>query len=269
MHENLKYTIRLDQKIKEFISFDALRQNTIQAKEQIGDWQPVYCDIKYGTHYFLYAKFIGAKDGDEFVLEKIQLYIQNYSGPVSIGFNGYINLEPLEEMDNEDPDRDPRYKNRTKYYLNIGLEGLKMENKTQDYPKKDVEKLNVRLKQGDILVTQPFFSPVDPNLSQIYNSNNLNNSNFVDEIFMERVGEDIIITEEGQDALTLLYHLDLVSEENLSAAGIMMDSEHVKAKLSDFKMYEESSGITFHKAYGESKGITFACRPENSFFQIN
>ncbi|KZS40401.1 hypothetical protein AWE51_05460 [Aquimarina aggregata] len=257
MHENLKYTLRLDESIKEFRSFNAMNRNTIQSRAEIGDWQPIYSDIKYGTHYFLYGKFLGEKDGDDFIINKIQLYLQNYTGSVSIGFNGYVAMDIVDQMDENDPDNDPRYTYRKKYYLHIGLEGFKMESKTQNYPEDHTTPLNIRLKQGDILITNPFFTPAIPDISLIYDNKNRNESNFVDDLFMERMGEDVFITPEGEEALINLHLLDLISEESLLTAGIDDKKEPTKTKLLKAK------------AYREARGITFACRPENAFFQIN
>ena len=59
MHENLKYTVSLDESIKKYS--ENIISDPMEDKFRVADWQAIYSGFDYNTHYLIYAKFIGQK----------------------------------------------------------------------------------------------------------------------------------------------------------------------------------------------------------------
>jgi len=220
MHENLKFTLKLDENISKFDKFKGKDPNSKEDRAEISDWQAIYASNQYGTHFLIYAKFIGKKDKSIFKVETIQLYLQNYSGPVTIGFVPHASIEEIPIKD-EDPDNDPRFEARKKYFLQVSLKAHCKENRTHSF----IPKTPIELTDNSIIMTSPVYVPINPAISKIFDPENRENSLFVDELFMERMGSNIIISEIGKIRLLELYYLnkDIVTKENLKNAGIDVD----------------------------------------------
>ncbi|MEM8999974.1 MAG: hypothetical protein AAGB24_06890 [Bacteroidota bacterium] len=241
MHENLKYTLKLDQGIREFKTFDQKDPLTKSDRAEISDWQAIYADNKYGTHFLIYAKFIGEKDTDGFHVSRIQLYLQNYKGAVSLGFVDHAIIEEM-DIEKDDPDNDNRFPDRRKFYLQIGLQGLNIVRSTYNF---EPEK-NLILKNGDIIMTDTIFVPINSQISKIFDSSNVSNADFVDELFMERLGSDIFITEDGKELLMELQALDkgfvdasfLAHEKDNSRESVQLYSKSV---LENYRVREKRS----------------------------
>ncbi len=250
MHENVKFTLRLDENIHPIApeNLGLIRKNLepnpevvgqlipfeVSDKKQISDWQPIFGDVKYGTDHVIYAKFCGNKERQEndegvdetvFNVKNIQLYIQNYTGPVTIGFNQQNVVITEEDIPEGHHDGDIRYKKRKQYTLRIGLEALKSD--LEDLFMVDPDKFarlnddNLTIKEGDTLMVETWFSPANPDYTKIYtNRLELKSSPFVDELFMERIGDDVVVTHKGLDHLRWLRreHKDLISAKQLKSA---------------------------------------------------
>jgi hypothetical protein len=249
MHENIKYTAVLDKKIKPVKNNKDLSIDTsIPSKEELADWQCIFADYVYGTHFFVYAKFIGTNSGSSFEVTKIQLYLQNYSGPVSLGFTSFINMSEM-TMPREDPDNDDRPPTKKKYSLEFGLRGMNMGN---NFIELDTSLL---LNDHDIIVSEPIFSPINNSVTKIFDSLNHNLADYVDELFMARVGEDIVITEEGRARI-----------EKLVAFGHFNgDEEKINDLLAKTKANKINSG---NLSVLENKNIKWPCKPRNSSIRI-
>lgn len=251
MHENLKYTINLD---KDTIALKHEELLTVKGeldknqKRQIADWQPVFSDTNYGTRFLVYAKFIGKRLGtDSFEISLIQFYLQNYAGNLSIGFNGYFDLRQP-PVNVEDPDMmDSKFPSRSKYVLDIGLQGF-----NTDFVKKDFKpKTPLTIKAGDILQCKSLFTPVDSSYSNIFDEKNFGKAKFVDELFMERNGDEIFITSEGESKLrSLESKYQLVDEAKLLSGGI---DKNVQQN---------------YKTTLEKRGRVFPCEPKSSIFIV-
>ena len=250
MHENIKFTVRLSKEIKPIKRLCLIREipeanpdggvdkvipPDEDEKRQIGDWQPIYGDSVYGTDHTVYAKFLGEEVDAGFKVQAIQLYIQNYKGPVTIGFNGEdvrIRDEPKTE---EDRDGDPKYPERTQYTMSIGLEGLrsKLEDlfvidqsrikRIQKDGSDPVElsKQPITIKEGDTLKVEVWFSPANPCITRIYtNKNELKEAQFVDELFMERFGEDVVVSWRGYEELKWIrtHYKGMISDRQFQNA---------------------------------------------------
>jgi hypothetical protein len=238
MHENLKYTLKLDEKIQAFNTFEGMDPKNPEDKAQIADWQPIYAHKHYGTLFLIYAKFLGKKVKEGFEVDRVQLYIQNYEGEVTLGFTQYAELNDM-QIEANDPDIDPRYPNRKKYKLSIGLQALNTENVIRNY--RTMER--VVLQQGDVIMTQPFFLPVANAISRIFDGDHINKSLFVDPVFMKRDGDEVYITQQGEMLLRDLLNGGHVERKDLFGAGIDPDSPQ-----------------TFEN-FGEQKNRTTICQP--------
>jgi hypothetical protein len=216
MHENLKYTLKLDENIKEFEQFEDKKPQDKNDRAEISDWQAIFAGNNYGTHYLIYARFLGKKVGTKFKVSKIQLYIQNYSGQVSVGFVDHDDIEEI-PIGIKDPDTDPRFPNRKKFKLSLAVQGLNSKKITHSFKPKNIE-----LSTSDIIMTDTFVVPIDSDISKIYSKKKRASSSFVDEMFMGRMGSNVFVTETGKDELFRIHLLNkkLVTEKNLKDAGV-------------------------------------------------
>lgn len=217
MHENLKYTLKLDEGLAAFETLNVSETPSAEEKAQIADWQPVFAETNYGTHYLIYAKFLGTKvDTDAFKVEKVQLYLQNFSGGVTIGLTGKMDLF-LSAKDTKDPDfSDPRYPDRQKYKMQVGLQGMATEHVLKHFaPEKEIV-----LKTGDIIQTEAFFVPIDNAITKIFDPDELGNCCFVDELFMERNGDEIFVTSIGETRLRDLASSERIDPKQLTKLNI-------------------------------------------------
>ncbi len=211
MHENLKYTVRLDSSITECAD--------IKDTESLGikDWQPIFADQEYGTFYFLYAKLLGEKeeDGNSFTVQKIQLYLQNFEGEVTIGLKGkaYFYSQELDFAD-----VDPRYPGRKQYGLFIILQGF--NNTITTVAQSDIVFPNAdqgwtenpEINNGDVLVTRVFFQPIDPSLRL---SPNTANPLVLDRLFQARDGDSIVeIERQSREEIDKLHKCGIISQQD-------------------------------------------------------
>lgn len=263
MHENIKFTVKLSQAIApikknelirlepiDFSPKDDSEPNEIQIdlKNQISDWQPIMSDIKYGTHHTLYAKFQGTKkqmdSEDYFELQGIQLYLQNFTGPISIGFNDAKIQIKEEELVVNSRDLDIRFPKRKQFILSVGLAGLanhlddflridEDEFRRADLPKEDNKLFEhpLMLRDGDTLHVDAWFSPAAPAITRIYDGRNaLKDTPIVDEIFMERLGEDVVVSKIGLVKLKWInkHFEDIVTATQLEKVKKSVNREEIE-----------------------------------------
>lgn len=237
MHENIKYTVKLSEATVPFVSFDDMKSGATDpvAKSRIGDWQCIYNDHRYGTLHMVYTKFIGSQKGDAFHVDKIQLYIQNYTGAVSIGFHSSKYTTIIEEpVGPFDHDYDPRYPDRKRVKLRFALQG--MVNNKDRWINTDVAHNQLVIKENDVLETYAVFVPVDNAISKIFESDEeKKTSAYVDPEFMDRLGEDVFVRPENISRIYDLYHEDprLVDKEDLKRGFGFYPEEN---KRIDFKI---------------------------------
>lgn len=225
MHENVKFTVRLKD-ITPISDISLIRNpeanNDPALKAQIADWQAIFQDVQYGTEFIIYAKFCGnTMTENGLQIDTVQMYIQNYNGPVTIGFN-QMNAEistiqiPVIHLEG-----DVRHPGRKEITINVGLQALKT-GFDKYFLLEDKFDTPIFINKGDTLRVQTWYSPVDNELSSIYETdeNDLKNTRFVDEKFMVRRGEDVVVTREGYEELEAINakHPSLVSGPNLARA---------------------------------------------------
>ncbi len=247
MHENLKYNLKLDEGIAAFETLNISESPTNEEKAQIADWQPIFSETNYGTHYLIYAKFLGKKiDKDEFQVNKVQLYLQNFSGGVTIGLTGKVDFFQSAK-DASDPDyNDPRYPNRQKYKIQIGLQGMTTNHVLEHFqPQTDIV-----LKTGDIVQAEAFFIPVDSGISKIFDPDDMTNCCFVDEIFMERNGDEIFVTSIGETRLRDLAAFERIDPKQLG-----------KIKIDPNKPQDGGGGP-------EERGSFHPCKPASAIVDV-
>ncbi len=247
MHENLKYNLKLHEGITAFETMNISDTPSAEEKAQIADWQPVFSETNYGTHYLIYAKFLGKKlDEGSFSVKKVQLYLQNFSGGVTIGLTGNMDFFQSAK-DTEDPDfNDPRYPDRQKYKMQIGLQGMATNHVLKHFePQKEIV-----LKTGDIIQAEAFFLPVDTGISKIFDPEDMGSCCFVDEIFMERNGDEIFVTSIGETRLAELASFEQIDRKLLSKLNIDPD--------------KPGSGPSSR----EERGKYYPCQPRSSIVDI-
>uniref|UniRef100_UPI0035BE9A8E hypothetical protein n=1 Tax=Gilvibacter sp. TaxID=2729997 RepID=UPI0035BE9A8E len=158
MHENLKYHISLSKEVSEFDGFlDENPRTNRDYRNSLSGWDPIYAATHYGTEYFIYAKFIGSYSEGKKNIEKIQLYLQNYSGAVTLGFQGTAKLI-RRKMEENDPDINlEKNPNNIKYNLVVVLEAF-------NYQKYSTEITIFQdgspvIEEGELMEVTPVFYP--------------------------------------------------------------------------------------------------------------
>lgn len=192
-HEKLRFNILLkDQTEKE-------------AKNNSSSYDPVYSDIKYNTHYGIFANFIGKKTKDDnnreyYNLEKILFKVQNYTGEVTLG------ITEIHGIKEEELNVDLRIKNFSTGRLLkvfIFMKGLNnnFDKELSSFDKKTT--LNEKLYEGDTLEIIVIFEHIDNTFTKIQEEPKIRNENtiFVDPEFMLRDGEEIDLLRETRNKI--------------------------------------------------------------------
>ena len=245
MHENIKYTLTLDKSIKPLAKPGDLQDPQNADRASVGDWQCIFGEYLYSTHFFVYAKLLGTNKGNEFHVNRVQLYLQNYKGSVSMGFTNDLEIHPV-PIDPQDPENDDRHPGKTRYEISFGLKGFNKKNNFVEVSLKNP----LKLKDYDVIKAKPIYSPISSTISRIF-EDDINNTDFVDELFMERIGEDVIISDEGRYRLRMLkaYGYDKQSLKLLDNSKISL----VTKKANN---------------YSEEKGLLFPCQPFNTMIRL-
>ncbi|WP_374957588.1 hypothetical protein, partial [Gilvibacter sp.] len=94
------------------------------------------------------------------------------------------------------------------------------------------------------------------------------NSDYADEQFMIRVGDDVVLSDEGIATLKKLYTLNLVTKDQLEAAGVVLDEFNTDGILEKEDFGDSDIDILIRKIDSSkaAKGIRFRCQPVNSIF---
>lgn len=252
MHENLKYTLKLSDKIKEHKSFKNKDPKNKEDRAEISDWQAIFAGNNYDTHYLIYTKFLGKKSNNTFKVSKIQFYIQNYSGDVVMGFANHNTIEQL-TISKKDPDWDPRFPNRKKIKVGLAVQGFRANKNTYSFKPK-----NLVLTTNDIIMTDVLVVPVDSKISKIYHPKERRNSNFVDSLFMGRMGSNVFVTEAGKDELFRIHLLNnkLVTKDNLNQVGI------------NIKLFAKSKLKKIRSDYSHDDTPKYPCIPIYSICEV-
>ncbi len=247
MHENIKYTLSLDEKIEPLRSREDLKNPAAAPRGSVGDWQSIFAETIQHTHFFVYAKLIGKKEGETFRVKKIQLFVQNYKGSVTYGFTGLDDLDIKQvTIDANDPEHDPRHPNKTKYELSFGVGALRS---SINCVEKDVD---VVFKNYDIIQATPIFSPAENEISQIFEDDDKRrNTNYADPLFMQRVGEDVKITDEGYARLELLGESGFDNAIQSQVSNLLSHKNTIKS-LTEI----------------EFLGLKYPCQPRNTMIKI-
>ncbi|MEE9361483.1 MAG: hypothetical protein V3U92_02680 [Cellulophaga sp.] len=226
MHENLKYTVRLNKKIAQCIDIE--KQNDLGIK----DWQPIFADKEYGTFYFIYGKFLGEKviATNEFKLDRLQLYLQNFEGDVTIGITSKLYFYE-QEVDSYDTDN--RYPDRRQYGLFIILQAY--NNNLSTVRDNDIifptNNMDVKLKRGDILVTRVFFRPVSIEIKNGGNQNSNKDNDFVvlDRLFEKRDGDSIAkIKAQSEIEIRELVENGIMSQNDFDEISESISEENIE-----------------------------------------
>lgn len=259
MHEFIKYSVKLENKVLPFVQTNENNFPTDDPDEKElrrrkkSDWQAILADHQYGTHFFIYSKFIGklSEDKSSFNLKSVQLFLQNYTGAVTIGLAGspkILKVTPqVGEVDAS------RFDNPNKYKLFVPVQALN----TQDISSETIlnGKEGIDIHSGDLLESVAIFKPVEAFVSKEEEEHQMNpkgepNFPFVDELFETRMGEDIVPTIKGDGRSDL-------SDEFQGLDSSTISSFERKASIFDL------SGT---RAAGA--GTLIPCKPTNAIFHI-
>lgn len=225
---------------------------TVLIRKQKCNWQAIFADYKYGTHYMIYAKFMGTPNDSNgsFTLKSVQLYLQNYTGAITLGLAGSPKMIKVKtpELEVKASEKD----SPSKYKLFIPLQALNVTDV------EDVFTINgdqgITIHAGDLLETVPVFRTIGASSGESgSNPNKRKIPAFVDELFNTRLGEDVGPTNIGARRLVKLSEFESM-ETNI-------DEEVLEAEGS-FDI-EESGFIS-----GVGSGLTIPCKPTNTIFHI-
>ncbi len=189
------------------MSHEKLRFNILLKNKEQNDNNsandPIYSDMKYGTHYSVYIKITGSQgvdaDGkDCFKVEAMNFYIQNFSGPVTLGITKVVGFKSLELSDDFNIDG---FSNGRHLKGLIIMQGLNTDFTYDHIPNKAIEGV---LYHGDLLEIEVIFEAIGNSMSRVRETDqNIrdNTTLFVDTEFMTRDGENIIFLPDGETRL--------------------------------------------------------------------
>jgi hypothetical protein len=74
-HESLRFNLVLNKSV---------------APDSFSSFDPIYTDLRYGTHFCVYSQFSGKVVDNNYIVDSLKLRIQNFSGSVTIGLSQLI-----------------------------------------------------------------------------------------------------------------------------------------------------------------------------------
>jgi len=171
------------------MAHEALKFNVIV--DNYKDWQPIVGNQDFGTFYMIYVKFDKPTIQNGRYKYFIKLKLQNYSGNITLGFEGnprLIELSPAAKQRNVEklkkliPDFDTKTPEEQKYLLEIHRIDFQLDIWVRPF---DTSK---SLK-GNVLETNCIIG--SPN-SDLYNQNNPLSSKFINPYHYQRAGDEIL-----------------------------------------------------------------------------
>ncbi|MAN59962.1 MAG: hypothetical protein CMC08_09035 [Flavobacteriaceae bacterium] len=172
-HENLRFNLHLS-------------ENKSPSTTPLS-FGPIYSDTKYGSHYGLFANVQGRKlGGTAFEVSKIELFLQNYTGSVTIGISHILGIHVSEAIPAD-------YKTRKEggrfVQLFVCLQGLS----TAFGKSVTLSENELVLTEANLLEVIIVFEPVANQFSMIDEPIEKRNASalFADPEYLERDGEDI------------------------------------------------------------------------------
>ena len=219
-HEKLRFNILLKNK-------DQINNNSAN--------DPIYSDTKYGTHYSIYAKIAGikgvdAKGKDCFKVDSMNFYVQNFSGPVTLGITKVVGIES--KILSEDFSIKGFSSGRHLKCLII-MQGLNTDFNYEYSPQKDIGTI---LYNGDLLEIEVVFEAITNTISRVRETNQNvrdNTTLFVDTEFMERDGESIVFINGGEMKMKAIDELKNGNKNYTEFISILGPSRPCKMKMSD------------------------------------
>jgi len=193
------------------MAHERLRFNIILKEENDDDqnkvtntsYDPIYSDIKYNTHFGIFANFTGKKQGEDFMVNKINFLLQNYSGEVTIGLNCVIGIKKDDHIDDSDDYFVNGFSSGRHIKIFLLLQGL-----SNNFEASHQEPF--LLKQGDFIEVITIMEPIENKLSKIDEYADVRNCEtlFVDSEYMFRDGEEVVVLERAKHIKTILSKIE-------------------------------------------------------------
>lgn len=221
------------------MAHEKLRFNIVLRNKEHNDnnsaLDPVYSDTKYGTHYSVYTKIVGNKDVDAegevcFKVDSMHFYVQNFSGPVTVGITKVVGFKSVGFMEDFNVDG---FSNGRHLKGLIIMQGLNTDFSYDYTPDENYAGI---LYHGDLLEIEVMFEAITNTLSRVRETDqNIrdNTTVFVDTEFMERDGENIIFLPDGHARMEEVDNLkngEAAYEDIITVFG---PSRPCKMKMSD------------------------------------
>jgi len=207
-HERLRFNIVLKEENDDNIN-----------KVTNTSYDPIYSDIKYNTHFGVFANFTGKKQGDDFMVNHVNFLLQNYTGEVSIGLNSVIGIKTDDLIDDSDDYFVNGFSSGRSIKIFLLLQGL-----SNNFEASHQEPF--LLKQGDFVEVITLMEPVNNSLSKFEENADVRNNEslFADSEYLFRDGEEIVVLERAKHIKTILSK---IKEEGYNAL-LLNDAGEVK-----------------------------------------
>ena len=198
-HERLRFNINLKEKNEDN---NNLITNT--------SYDPIYSDIKYNTHFSVFANFTGKKNNDGFRVDSINFLIQNYTGDITIGLKKVIGINTDGVIDDSDEYFVPGFSTGKHIKIFVQLQAINTSKKFS------YNEESIQFNQGDFVEVITLIEPIDNSISKIDESNEERNRAclFVDSEYMHRDGEEIVVNKKASAIKELL---ELIEAHGYSA----------------------------------------------------
>jgi len=219
-HEKLRFNILLKNK-------DLNNNNSAN--------DPIYSDTKYGTHYSIYAKIIGTKTKDAkgiecFEVDAMNFYIQNFSGPVTLGITKVVGIESLVLSDDY---KIEGFSSGRHLKCILIMQGF---NNDFSYKYKPQNNKGAVLYEGDLLEIEVVFEAIENKISRVRETDIVLRDSltlYVDTEYMERDGESIVFLEGGEHKMKAVDDLKNGHKPYKEFKTILGPSRECKMKMSD------------------------------------
>ncbi len=205
-HENLRFNL-------------ILRRSTTATFGTSSSLNPIYSDQAYGTHYGLFGDFktnpsseenyttIIGPDGEEvekpcFDVKKIAIILQNYTGSVSIGVTKILGVHIKEAPEEFKVNN---FSTGRLIQLYVSLQAL--SNKYDADIDLEANGKSLVLIEGDMLEVIVAYNAVKNEYSGIDDPERNKNALFVDEKYMWRDGEEVLVDQDLVEYRRTLGHL--------------------------------------------------------------
>ncbi|QIE60565.1 hypothetical protein G5B37_13615 [Rasiella rasia] len=180
---------------------------------------PIFSEASNGTHYSIFAEFL-PKDPDkvyqdEFDVASIRVKLMNYTGAVTMGISSVIGINIYDGSESKKEFIIDQFSTKRVVELVVSVQPLNICNeKTINL---NDELLSLKLQEGDLFETKVLHKLIDESYSGARRGRLGSNNLILDENYMRRDGEEIVLQDGIWDHRTTI--------EMLETAGFVINDQ--------------------------------------------